>query len=109
MSEYQYYGWQLMDGHLNDQQLDEVERLSSHVDEVAPNRAIVTYQWGDFKHNSLDALFKYFDVFVYDSNFGYRHLAFRFPKKLIDPRSIEAYLDGETISLETRGHITCSN
>jgi len=114
MSEYQYYGWQLIDGHLTEQQLNEVGRLSSHMDEVSPNRAVVTYQWGDFKHKPLDVLLKYFDVFVYDSNFGYRRLAFRIPKKLLDPRAIESYLDDETIRLETRGayhllELTCND
>jgi hypothetical protein len=44
ISEYQYYGWQLVDGYLNERQLDKVGRLSSHMDEVSPSRAIVTYQ-----------------------------------------------------------------
>ncbi len=45
---------------------------------------------------------KIFDIFLYDSNFGYRRLAFRIPKKLLDPGTIEPYLDGEFITLETR-------
>jgi len=101
MSEYQYYGWQAIDRPLTMRELDDVAQLSSHMEEVSTTRAVVTYQWGDFKHNPIHVLHKYFDIFLYDSNFGYRRLAFRIPKKLLDPRDIEPYLDGEFITLET--------
>lgn len=103
MSEYQYYGWQAIDRPLNERELDEVARLSSHMDEVNSTRAVVTYQWGDFKHNPEQILLKYFDVFLYDSNFGYRRILFRIPKKLLDRQTVESYLDDENIRLETHG------
>jgi len=114
MSEYQYYGWQAIDSHLNEKELEEVMALSSHMNEVSPTRAVVTYQWGSFKHKPAQILLKYFDVFVYDSNFGYRRLIFRIPKKLLDPRAIEIYLDDEFIRLETQGayhllELTCND
>ena len=114
MSEYQYYGWQALDSHLNEKELEEVSALSSHMNEVSPTRAVVTYQWGSFKYKPEQILLKYFDVFVYDSNFGSRRLIFRIPKKLLDPRAIEAYLDDEFISLETQGayhllELTCND
>jgi hypothetical protein len=101
MSEYQYYGWQTIDRPLTMRELDAVARLSSHMDEVSTTRAVVTYHWGDFKHNPIQVLHKYFDIFLYDSNFSCRRLAFRIPKKLLDPSAIEDYLDGEFITLET--------
>jgi hypothetical protein len=103
MSEYQYYGWQAIDRSLTAHELEEVDHLSSHMDEVTSTRASVTYQWGDFKHKPDQILLKYFDVFVYDSNFGYRRVIFRIPKKLLDPQSVTPYLDDENISLETHG------
>lgn len=103
MSEYQYYGWQAIDRPLNERELEEVSQLSSHMDEVNSTRASVTYQWGDFKHKPEQILLKYFDVFVYDSNFGYRRVIFRIPKKLLDPNTIAPYIDDENISLETHG------
>jgi hypothetical protein len=98
-----------MDGHLNEQQLAEVERLSSHMHEVTPNRAIVTYQWGDFKHNSLEVLFKYFDVFVHDSNFGDRRLAFRIPKNCSILAQSKHTSMAKPSASKHGGHITCSN
>lgn len=105
MSEYQYYGWQALDRPLNERELAEVAQLSSHMDQVSSTRASVTYQWGDFKHRPEQILLKYFDVFIYDSNFGYRRVIFRIPKKLLDPKSIEPYIDDENISLETHGAV----
>jgi hypothetical protein len=104
MSEYQYYGWQAIDRSLTARELEEVDRLSSHMDEVSSTHASVTYQWGDFKHKPDQILLKYFDFFVYDSNFGYRRILFRIPKKLPDPQSAAPYLDDENISLETHGN-----
>ena len=104
MSEYQYYGWQAIDRPLDERELEEVSRLSSHMDQVNSTCASVTYQWGDFKHNPAQILLKYFDVFLYDSNFGYRRVAFRIPKKLLDPSAIAAYIDDENVSLETHGN-----
>ena len=103
MSEYQYYGWQAIDHPLNECELEEVSQLSSHMDEVTSMRASVTYQWGNFKHKPAQILLKYFDVFIYDSNFGYRCVIFRIPKKLLDPNTIAPYIDDENISLETHG------
>jgi hypothetical protein len=50
--------------------LAEVERLSSHMDIVTPTQAIVTYSWGDFKHDPLKVLAEYFDAFLYAANWG---------------------------------------
>ncbi len=104
MSEYQYYGWQALDRPLNEHELDEVASLSSHMDDVSSMSAAVTYNWGDFKHDPEQVLLKYFDVFLYDSNFGYRRVMFRIPKKLLDPHAVEAYLDDENIRLYTHGN-----
>jgi hypothetical protein len=57
MSEYQYYGWQALDSHLNEKELEEVSALSSHMNEVSPTRAVVTYQWGSFKYKPAQIVF----------------------------------------------------
>lgn len=103
MSEYQYYEWLALDRPLNDRQLDEVARLSSHMDTVTPAQAIVTYSWGDFKHDPIDVLAKYFDAFLYVSNWGTTRLAFRFPAQIVDERSIEPYLSGDDINWSRHG------
>ena len=103
MSEYQYYEWQTIDRPLNASEQREVDGLSSHMDTVTSTQAIVTYSWGDFKHDPQKVLLKYFDAFLYDSNFGSRTLMFRLPKTLVDVPSIQPYLFEDRIMLEEHG------
>jgi len=103
MSEYQYYEWQTVDRPLNASEQREVDGLSSHMDTVTSTQAIVTYSWGDFKHDPKEVLLKYFDAFLYDSNFGSRTLLFRLPKDLVDVSSVQPYLFEDRIMLEEHG------
>lgn len=103
MSEYQYFEWLAIDRHLNDRQLSEVSRLSSHMDVVTPTQAAVTYSWGDFKHDPIDVLAEYFDAFLYVTNWGTTQLAFRFPAGAVDQRSIEPFLSGDDITFSRKG------
>lgn len=103
MSEYQYYEWQTVDRPLTAREQEDVNRLSSHMDTVTSTQAIVTYSWGDFKHDPKQVLLKYFDAFLYDSNFGVRDLMFRLPKKLVDVDLFEPYLIEDRVMLEQHG------
>ncbi len=103
MSEYQYYEWQTIDRPLDARELADVKRLSSHMDVVTSTQAVVTYSWGDFKHDPREVLLKYFDTFLYDSNFGWRRLMFRLPKGLLDISSFQPYLLEDWIMLEEHG------
>ena len=80
MSEYQYYEWQTIDRPLTASEQREVNALSSHMDTVTSTQALVTYSWGDFKHDPAQVLLKYFDAFLYDSNFGSRRYFQRGPR-----------------------------
>jgi hypothetical protein len=102
MSEYQYYAWQTMDRPLTAAERKEVDRLSSHIT-VTTLGAWVDYSWGDFKHDPIQVLVDYFDVFFYFANWGSKQLAFRFPKDLLDPWPIQPYLVEPYITLETHG------
>ncbi len=103
MSEYQYYEWQTIDRPLTSSEQREVNGLSSHMDTVSSTQAVVTYSWGDFKHDPQKVLLKYFDAFLYDSNFGTRQLMFRLPAKLVDGSSFQPYLFEDQITLEEHG------
>ncbi len=78
--------------------------LSSHID-VTSSQAIVTYEWGDFKHDPIQVPAKYFDAHLYITNRGTRHLAFRFPGGLLDVRTIEPYTDEDHIRIKTIGNV----
>jgi hypothetical protein len=102
MSEYQYYEWQTLDRALTREEMAEVNGLSSHI-EVTATHAVVTYSWGDFKHNQKSVLARYFDAFLYWANWGSRELMFRLPKSLLDERDIEPYLWEYHVELEPAG------
>ena len=98
MSEYQYYEWQRLESHLTMDEQNAVDALSSHI-EVSGMQASVSYNWGDFKHDPIRVLAKYFDAYLYFANWGSYELAFSFPKGLIDAAALEIYFDEEHINI----------
>ena len=100
MSEYQYFEWQTADRLLTEAEQSAVNRLSSHI-EVSPSQAVVTYAFGDFKHDPKKVLAQYFDAHLYMANWGSRRLMFRFPNGLADSKAMEPYCLKEFISLKT--------
>ena len=104
MSEYQYYEWQTIDQPLTAEEQDAVNALSSHMDRVTSTQAIVTYSWGDFKHDPRKVLLKYFDAMLYLTNWGTRQLMFRFPKGAIESQAIRLYGQEEIFSLALEGN-----
>jgi hypothetical protein len=102
MSEYQYHEWQTVDRVLTSEEQEAVNDLSSHI-EVSSSRAVVTYQWSDFRHDPRQVLLDYFDAYFYLANWGSLRLMFRFPKGLLDKADIEPYCIDEHITLETIG------
>jgi len=103
MSEYQYHEWQSIDRVLTSAEQSAVDGLSSHI-EVSSSRAVVTYQWSDFRHDPKDVLLKYFDAYLYWANWGSLRLMFRFPKGLLDSAELEPYCIDDSISVETVGN-----
>lgn len=78
MSEYQRYEFMTSDRPLTRAQLDAVNALSSHI-EASSSHALIEYHWGNFKHDPIDVLHKFFDGFLSWANWGAPELAFRFP------------------------------
>src|SRR5712691_5678796 len=64
MSEYQRYEFMTIERPLTGEQLDAVNALSSHI-EASSTHAMIEYHWGDFKHDPIDVLHKFFDGFLY--------------------------------------------
>src|SRR2546428_7337874 len=90
MSEYQRYEFMTIDRPLTRGQLDAVNALSSHI-EASSTHALIEYHWGDFKHDPIDVLHKYFDGFLYWANWGSPQLAFRFPHGILPADLIDGY------------------
>jgi hypothetical protein len=100
VSEYQYYEWQTVDRLLTEAEQEAVHNLSSHI-EVSSSRAVVTYSWGDFKHDPRQVLARFFDAHLYLANWGSRRLMFRFPAGLVSPDAINAYCVPDRITFKT--------
>lgn len=90
MSEYQHYEFMTIDRPLTREQLDAVNTLSSHI-EASSTHALIIYHWGDFKHDPIDVLHKYFDGFLYWANWGAPELAFRFPHGILPADLVDGY------------------
>ncbi len=90
MSEYQRYEFMTSDRPLTRVQLDAVNALSSHI-EASSTHALIEYHWGDFKHDPIDVLHKFFDGFLYWANWGSPQLALRFPHGILPVDLIDGY------------------
>jgi hypothetical protein len=97
MSEYQRYEWMTSDRPLTRAQLDAVNQLSSHID-ASSTRALVDYQWGDFKHDPLQVLHEFFDGFLYWANWGAPELALRFPHGILPDDLLDGYELDEVVT-----------
>lgn len=102
MSEYQYYEFQAIDRPLNEQQMEELRDLSTRA-EITPTRFTNVYHWGDFKGDPGKLMEKYFDAFVYVTNWGTRELALRLPRRLVDPDTLSKYCAGEALKMRSCG------
>jgi hypothetical protein len=97
MSEYQRYEFMTIDRPLTRVQLDEVNKLSSHI-EASSTHALIEYHWGDFKHDPIKVLREFFDGFLYWANWGSPELAFRFPHGVLPADLIDDFDDFVTFT-----------
>lgn len=100
MSIYIYHEWCAVDRPLTIEEQRAVSGLSSHI-EVGPGRAVVTYQWSDFRHDPGKVLLQYFDAYFYLTNWGSLRLMFRFPAGLLDTTEITAYCNHDCIAFHS--------
>lgn len=101
MSEYQCYQWKRVGRSLSPKDRREVSELSSHIS-VRSDSAEVTYHWGDFKHDPIFVLELYFDLFLYEANWGTQRIAFRFDADTVDVEELSRYATGETITVSEK-------
>ena len=99
MSEYQYYEFRAIDRPLDDDEIDELGRLSSRA-EITSTSFTNTYNYGDFRGDPRALMDRYFDAFVYVSNWGTRQLMFRVPRRFLDVEAAEAYCVEDVLSLK---------
>ena len=69
MSEYQYYEFQAVDRRLTDTEIRELRTYSSRA-EITATSFTNEYHFGNFKGNAHRWMEKYFDAFLYNSNWS---------------------------------------
>jgi len=105
MSEYQYYEFQAIDKPLTAEQMAELRDISTRAT-ITPTSFTNVYNWGDLKANPYELVAEYFDAFLYLANSGTRELMFRFPRRILDAETAEAYCAGESAAANTAGDST---
>lgn len=90
MSEFQLYDFRRIDKVLTSEEIKMVKGLSSHIN-VSSRRAVVSYSYGDFKHNEEKVVEQFFDALLYQTNWGQKKLIFRFPQDSIDYQKLAEY------------------
>ena len=105
MSEYQYYEFQAIDNPLSDKDIEVLRNLSTRA-QISSTSFINEYNWGDFKGDPLKLVEKYFDAFLYVTNWGIHQLMLRIPKKLINLDLAKQYCIGDrAVIYERRDHL----
>ena len=83
MSEYQYYEFAALDDALDQRQLGELRAISTRA-QITSTSFVNTYEWGDLKADPRVLVERYFDAFLYLSNWGTHRLMLRFPIGTLD-------------------------
>lgn len=91
MSEFQYYEFYSIDRELTKQEREEIAGLSSRFSPTS-RRAIFSYSYSSFRHDVESVLLKYFDFFLYISNWGTKRLMYKFPIDIVDYKEIKQYI-----------------
>jgi hypothetical protein len=102
VSEYQYYDFKSIDHALTKAEMAALRAIST--------RAVITttsftnhYEWGDLKADPLKLLEKYFDAFVYVTNWGTREFHLRLPQELVDFKHLKSILPGKSTRVRSAG------
>lgn len=108
MSEYQYYEFQAIDRPLSEAELREVRSYSGRA-HITSATFVNHYDWGSFKGDADEWMEKYYDAFLYFSNWGTRELKLRLPLRLLDPGLASDYCCSECASVwEKNGKVILS-
>ncbi|MBM9521239.1 hypothetical protein JWG39_15570 [Desulforhopalus vacuolatus] len=102
MSEYQYYEFQAIDRPLSENDQEELRDISSRA-QITSTSFVNEYNYGDFKGDPLKLVEKYFDAFLYVTNWGTHQLMLKIPRKLIDFDLVSQYCIGDSWTIYKKG------
>ncbi|MBB5352099.1 hypothetical protein HNR46_002340 [Haloferula luteola] len=98
MSEFQRYQWKVVGRSLSAKQRGDISELSSHIS-VRSDSAEVSYHWSGFKHDPIAVLKRYFDIHLYEANWGTQDVAFRFDADTVEVADLSLFAMGETLTV----------
>ncbi len=90
MSEYQYYEFQAIDRPLSAKEMSELRSYSTQA-RITTTSFVNHYEWGSFKGDGEVWMEKYFDAFLYLTNWGTHVLKLSLPSRLLDPAMAVKY------------------
>jgi len=102
MSEYQYYEFQAIDKPLSEKDRKALRDISSRA-QITSTSFVNEYNYGNFKGDPLKLVEKYFDAFLYVTNWGTHQLMLRIPRKLIDLDIASQYCIGDSWTIYKKG------
>jgi hypothetical protein len=102
VSEYQYYEFAALDHALARRQQSELRAISTRA-LITPTSFVNTYEWGDLKADPRRLVERYFDAFLYLSNWGTRRLMLRLPAAALGAHSVGRYCIGDSATAWTSG------
>ena len=102
MSEYQYYEFAALDYALDRRQQSELRAISTRA-LITPTGFVNTYDWGDLKADPRRLVERYFDAFLYLSNWGTHRLMLRLPAASLDADVAAQYCVGDSATAWTSG------
>lgn len=108
MSEYQYFEFVAIDRRLTEAEMADLRALSTRA-RISTTSFENTYHWGDFRGDPRVMVERHFDAYLHLTNWGTRHLMFRFPADLLDEDSAAPYCGTDAAEAWTRdGHTVLS-
>jgi hypothetical protein len=96
VSEYQYYDFRAIDRPLTKKEMAALRSISTRV-AITTTSFTNHYEWGDLKANPSKLLEKYFDAFVYVTNWGTHEFYIRLPQESVDYKLLKAMFPGEIV------------
>jgi hypothetical protein len=102
VSEYQYYEFAAIDHALDRRQQGELRAISTRA-LITPTGFVNTYEWGDLKADPRRLVERYFDAFLYLSNWGTHRLMLRLPAASLDADIAAQYCVGDSATVWTSG------
>jgi hypothetical protein len=98
MSEYQYYEFAAIDRPLSRAEMAQLRAVSTRA-EITPAGFVNHYEWGDLKADPGDWMQRYFDAFVYTTNWCSCRLSLRVPLTTFHKAELKPFAARHTLTI----------